>query len=118
MNFLKQVDAAHIPNKTKHPGREVSNSCRATIERQFYSLRSFIGAVQRVRQSMRERAASLAVALGATVVLTTGCSSIGSGFGARLINQFQIISRLPILKTTVGTNHRAVLDLILICAVN
>jgi hypothetical protein len=25
------------------------------------------------------------VALGATVVLTTGCSSTGSGFGARLI---------------------------------
>jgi hypothetical protein len=33
-----------------------------------------------------ERAGLLAVALGATVVLATGCSSTGTGFGARLIN--------------------------------
>jgi hypothetical protein len=33
-----------------------------------------------------ERAALLAVALGATVVLTTGCSSTGTGFDARLIS--------------------------------
>ena len=32
-----------------------------------------------------ERAALLAVALGATVVLATGCSSTGTGFDARLI---------------------------------
>ena len=32
-----------------------------------------------------ERAGLLAVALGATVVLATGCSSTGTGFGARLI---------------------------------
>ena len=33
-----------------------------------------------------ERAGILAVALGATVVLATGCSSTGTGFGARLIS--------------------------------
>ena len=33
-----------------------------------------------------ERAALLAVALGATVVLATGCSSTGTGFNARLIS--------------------------------
>ena len=33
-----------------------------------------------------ERAALLAVALGATVVLATGCSSTGTGFDARLIS--------------------------------
>ena len=33
-----------------------------------------------------ERAASLAVALEATVVLATGCSSTGTGFDARLIS--------------------------------
>jgi hypothetical protein len=33
-----------------------------------------------------ERAGLLAVALGATVVLATGCSSTGPGLGARLIN--------------------------------
>jgi hypothetical protein len=33
-----------------------------------------------------ERAGLLAVALGATVVLATGCSSTGTGFGARLID--------------------------------
>ena len=32
-----------------------------------------------------ERAGLLAVALGATVVLATGCSSTGTGFDARLI---------------------------------
>jgi hypothetical protein len=32
-----------------------------------------------------ERAALLAVALGATAVLATGCSSTGAGFDARLI---------------------------------
>jgi hypothetical protein len=32
------------------------------------------------------RAASLAVALGTTVVLATGCSSTGTGFNARLIS--------------------------------
>jgi hypothetical protein len=31
-----------------------------------------------------ERAALLAVALGATVVLATGCSSTGAGYNARL----------------------------------
>ena len=35
-----------------------------------------------------ERAALLAVALGATVVLATGCSSTGTGFDARLISPF------------------------------
>jgi hypothetical protein len=33
-----------------------------------------------------QQAALLAVALGATVVLATGCSSMGSGFQARLIS--------------------------------
>ena len=33
-----------------------------------------------------ERAALIAVALGATVVLATGCSSTGTGFDARLIS--------------------------------
>ena len=33
-----------------------------------------------------ERAGLLAVALGATVVLATGCSSTGIRFGAKLIN--------------------------------
>ena len=33
-----------------------------------------------------ERAGLLAVALGATVVLATGCSSTGTGFDARLIS--------------------------------
>ena len=33
-----------------------------------------------------ERAALLAVALGTTVVLATGCSSTGTGFDARLIS--------------------------------
>jgi hypothetical protein len=33
-----------------------------------------------------ERAALLAVALGATAVLATGCSSMGTGFDARLIS--------------------------------
>ena len=33
-----------------------------------------------------ERAALLAVALGATVVLATGCSSTGAGYNARLIS--------------------------------
>jgi hypothetical protein len=33
-----------------------------------------------------ERAALLAVALGATVVLATGCSSTGTGFDARLLS--------------------------------
>jgi hypothetical protein len=33
-----------------------------------------------------ERAALLAVALGATAVLATGCSSTGAGFDARLIS--------------------------------
>ena len=33
-----------------------------------------------------KRAGLLAVALVATVVLATGCSSTGTGFGARLIN--------------------------------
>jgi hypothetical protein len=33
-----------------------------------------------------ERAALLGVALGATIVLTTGCSSTGTGFAARLIS--------------------------------
>jgi hypothetical protein len=33
-----------------------------------------------------ERAGLIAVALGATVVLATGCSSTGTGFGARLIS--------------------------------
>jgi hypothetical protein len=33
-----------------------------------------------------ERAALLAVALGATVVLATACSSTGTGFNARLIS--------------------------------
>jgi hypothetical protein len=35
-----------------------------------------------------ERAALLAVALGVTVVLATGCSSTGPGFDARLISPF------------------------------
>jgi hypothetical protein len=35
-----------------------------------------------------ERAALLAVALGETVVLATGCSSTGTGFDARLISPF------------------------------
>ena len=35
-----------------------------------------------------ERATLLAVALGATVVLATGCSSTGTGFDARLISPF------------------------------
>ena len=33
-----------------------------------------------------ERTALLAVALGATVVLATGCSSTGAGYNARLIS--------------------------------
>ncbi len=33
-----------------------------------------------------ERATLLAIALGATVVLATGCSSTGTGFDARLIS--------------------------------
>jgi hypothetical protein len=33
-----------------------------------------------------ERAGLLALALGAIVVLATGCSSTGTGFGARLIS--------------------------------
>ena len=33
-----------------------------------------------------ERAALLAVALGATVVLATGCSSTGAGYNVRLIS--------------------------------
>ena len=33
-----------------------------------------------------ERAGLLAVALGATVVFATGCSSTGTGFNARLIS--------------------------------
>jgi hypothetical protein len=33
-----------------------------------------------------ERAALLTVALGATVVLATGCSSTGTGFDARLLS--------------------------------
>jgi hypothetical protein len=33
-----------------------------------------------------DRASLLAVALGATVVLATGCSSTGTGFDARLIS--------------------------------
>jgi len=33
-----------------------------------------------------ERAALLAIALGATVVLATGCSSTGAGYNARLIS--------------------------------
>jgi hypothetical protein len=33
-----------------------------------------------------ERAGLLALALGATVVLATGCSSTGTGLGARLIS--------------------------------
>ena len=35
-----------------------------------------------------ERDALLAVALGATLVLATGCSSTDTGFGARLISPF------------------------------
>ena len=35
-----------------------------------------------------ERAALLAGALGATVVLATGCSSMSTGFDARLISPF------------------------------
>jgi hypothetical protein len=52
--------------------------------------------------------------LAVGVVLATGCSSTGAGFNARLIVQFQITSRLRILKTTIGTNHRGVLEFILI----
>ena len=63
-----------------------------------------------------ERAGLLAVALGATVVLATGCSSTGTGFGARLINPVPNKQPATLLKTTVGTNHRGVLDLILIAA--
>ena len=36
-----------------------------------------------------ERARLLAVALGATVVLATGCSSTGTGFDVRLISPVQ-----------------------------
>jgi hypothetical protein len=87
MNSLKQVDAAHIPNKTKHL---LDAKSRTLAEPRLKG--SFIVSVvsltpsKRVRPSMRERAALLAVALGATVVLTTGCSSTGSRVGARLIN--------------------------------
>ena len=84
MNSLKQVDAAHIPNKI------VDAKSRTLAEPGLKD--SFIVSVvslapsKRVRPSMRERAALLAVALDATVVLTTGCFSTGSRVGARLIN--------------------------------
>src|SRR6267378_2225957 len=99
MNSLKQVDAAHIPNKTKHL---LDAKSRTLAEPRLKD--SFIVSVvslapsKRVRPSMRIigytvannaqlfMSFSIAVALGATVVLTTGCSSTGSGFGARLIN--------------------------------
>jgi hypothetical protein len=87
MNSPKQVDAAHIPNKTKHL---LDAKSRTLAEPRLKD--SFIVSVvslepsKRVRPFMRERAALLAVALGATVVLIAGCSSTGSGFGARLIN--------------------------------
>ena len=43
-----------------------------------------------------ERAALLAAALGATVVLATGCSSTGAGYNARLIS--------PVPNNQQGTN--------------
>jgi hypothetical protein len=43
-----------------------------------------------------ERAALLAVALWATVVLATGCSSTGAGYNARLIS--------PVLNNQEATN--------------
>jgi hypothetical protein len=61
-----------------------------------------------------ERAGLLAVALGATVVLVTGCSLTGTGFDARLISPLPNNQQATNSKTTIGTNHRGVLDLILI----
>src|SRR5580704_1377333 len=61
-----------------------------------------------------ERAALLAGALGATVVLATGCSSTGTGFDARLINSIPSNQQVANSETTIGTNHRGVLNLILI----
>jgi hypothetical protein len=87
MNSLKQVDAAHIPNKTKHLLDAKSRTlAEPGLKDSFIVSVVSLAPSKRVRPSMRERAALLAVALGATVVLTTGCSSTGSGFGARLIN--------------------------------
>ena len=87
MNSLKQVDAAHIPNKTKH----LLDAKSRTLAEPGLKDSLIVSVVslarsKRVRPSMRERAALLAVALGVTVVLTSGCSSTGSWFGARLIN--------------------------------
>ena len=81
MNSLKQGDAAHIPNKTKHL---LDAKSRTPAEPGLKD--SVIVSVVSLAPSMRERGALLAMAPGATVVLATGCSSTGSGFGARLIN--------------------------------
>src|SRR5215469_556376 len=87
MNSLKQVDAAHIPNKTKHLLDAKSRTlAESRLKDSFIISVVSLAPSKRVRPSMRERAASLTVALGATFVLTTDCSSTGSGFGARLRN--------------------------------
>ena len=86
MNSLKQVDAAHIPNKTKHLlDARYRTPAESRLKDSFIISVVSLAPSKRVRPSMRERAALLAVALGVTVVLTTGCFSTGSGFGARLI---------------------------------
>jgi hypothetical protein len=87
MNSFKRVAAAHIPNKTKHLLDAKSRTLSEPgLKDSFIVSVVLLAPSKRVRPSMRERAALLAVALGATVALTTGSSSTGSGFGGRLIN--------------------------------
>ena len=87
MNSFKRVDAAHIPNKTKHLLDAKSRTLSEPgLKDSFIVSVVSLAPSKRVRPSMRERAALLAVVMGATVALTTGCSSTGSGFAARLIN--------------------------------
>src|ERR1700730_11800538 len=51
------------------------------------------------------QSAILAVVLGVTVVLATGCSATGNGFNARIISPVQLTNRLRILRRTIGTNQ-------------
>jgi hypothetical protein len=73
MNSLKQVDAAHIPSKTKHLLNAKSRTfAEPRLKDSFIVSVVSLAPSKRVRPSMRERAALLAVVLEATVVLTTG----------------------------------------------
>jgi hypothetical protein len=65
MNSFKRVDAAHIPNKTKHLLDAQSRTvAEPGLKDSFIVSVVSLAPSKRVQPSMRERAALLAVALG------------------------------------------------------